>query len=272
LRCVAGVVENVSRGGGIVLDAQRTKNTKTGEGAVMKRLWPLLLMSYAVGAAAQNEAVQEIVVTGSRADTRIPGTSLKRAADFILLQVAVSNDSREAETRKTEIYDTLRAMMTAASKDRTIELSVIGDNGLVLPLKLDSATSVLTKDNRPDTSKTTISVKTPISSTAGNSSALVAKLKDFAAGIKPVGRTLIDKDGEIEISIVNPAQYRDRVISLFAEDVKKVTAALGSDYKVVASGIDEPIRWVREGMLEVTIYVPYSYDVLPASVTSFTKQ
>jgi hypothetical protein len=89
--------------------------------------------------------------------------------------------------------------------------------------------------------------------------------------IKPVGRTLIDGDGDFEISIVNPAQYRDRVIELFAADVKKVTSALGADYKVVATGIDLPIAWVRQGMLEVTIYVPYHYDVLPASVTSYLR-
>jgi hypothetical protein len=183
----------------------------------------------------------------------------------------VTNDSRDADTRKKEIYDTLRAVIAAANKDRSIELSVIGDDSLVLPLKLDSATLVLSRDKLPDTSRTTISVKTRIASTVGNSSALVAKLKDFVSGIKPVGRTLIDKDGAVEISIVNPAQYRDRVIELFAADVKKVTSALGQDYKVIAHGIDAPIRWVRAGMLEVEIFVPYGYDVLPATVTSYMR-
>ena len=40
---------------------------------------------------------------------------------------------------------------------------------------------------------------------------------------------------------------------------------------MVTRGIDQPIEWVRDGMLEVTIFVPYSYDVLPASVTSYTR-
>ena len=31
-------------------------------------------------------------------------------------------------------------MLAAAAKDKSIQLSVIGDNNLVLPLKLDSAT------------------------------------------------------------------------------------------------------------------------------------
>lgn len=222
--------------------------------------------------AASAQDLEEVVVTGMRAESStIPGTSLKRAGDFLLLMVEVSNDSRDDKTRKSEIEATLRAMLAAAARDKSIELSVIGDNNLVLPLKLDSATLELVGGKRPDTSETTISVKTRIPQTVGNSSALVAKLKDFASGIKPVGRTIIDDDGAFEISIVNPGQYRDRVVELFAADVRKVTSALGADYKVVTRGIDQPIEWVRDGMLEVTIFVPYSYDVLPASVTSYTR-
>jgi hypothetical protein len=229
--------------------------------------WALI----AASAAFSQESLDEVVVTGSRAEASIPGTSLRRPGDFILLTVQVSNDSRDEKTRKSEIEATLRAMLAAAPKDKSIELSVIGDNNLVLPLKIDSATLSLLNGKRADTTETTISVKTRIPATVGNSSALVARLRDFVTGIKPVGRTLIDGDGDFEISIVNPAQYRERVIELFAADVRKVTAALGSDYKVVTTGIDLPIQWVREGMLEVTIFVPYHYDVLPASVTSYTR-
>lgn len=232
----------------------------------------LLMGVLAAGAVQAQDAVEEVVVTGMRGESvSIPGTSLKRPGDFILLTVEVSNDSRDEKTRTEEITATLRAMLAAASKDKSIELSVIDENSLVLPLKLDSATLRLGRDTRPDTSQATISVKTRIPANVANSSALVARLRDFATNTKPVGRTVVDDDGEFVISIVNPAQYRDRVIELFAADVKKVTSALGSDYKVVTRGIDQPIQWVREGMLDVTIFVPYSYDVIPASVTSYTR-
>ena len=231
----------------------------------------LALVVASVSTFAQ-EGLDEVVVTGTRAeDSAIPGTSLKRPGDFILLMVEVSNDSRDEKTRRTEITETLRALLAAAARDKSVELSVIGDNNLVLPLRLDSATLRMVNGKRADTSEATISVKTRIPAAVGNSSALVAKLRDFVTGIKPVGRTIIDADGDFEISLVKPSQYRDRVVELFAADVKKVTAALGPDYKVVVSGIDKPIEWVRDGMLEVTIFVPYSYEVLPASVTSFTR-
>jgi hypothetical protein len=216
------------------------------------------------------QELDEVVVTGMRSDAgRIPGTSMRRMGDFILLNVNVSNDSRDEKTRRSEILETLGAMMAAAGRDKSIELSVIGDNNLVLPLKLDSATLTLGNGSRPDTTQTTISVKTRIPASVPASSALVAKLKDFATDTKPVGRTFVQANGDFEISIVNPAQYRGRVLELFAADVRKVTSSLGSDYKVITRGIDAPVQWVRDGMLEVTIFVPYTYDILPATLTSY---
>ncbi|HZF17047.1 MAG TPA: hypothetical protein VE046_13985 [Steroidobacteraceae bacterium] len=219
------------------------------------------------------QGLEEIVVTGSRVEKgdSVPGASLKRPGDFILLQVVVSNDSRERDVRKKEIYDTLRAALAAAKRDGTIELSVVDGDGLVIPLKVDSATVPLGADKRPDTSRTTISVKTKIPATDVNPTALISKLKDFVASVKGVGRTELDGEDDVEISVVNPAQYRDAVIKLFAADVTKVTGALGDGYKVVVQGIDRPVRWVRVGLLELQLYVPYTYAVIPTSVTSYTN-
>src|SRR5215831_17512996 len=123
----------------------------------------ILALACLVGRVAlAQESLQEVVVTGMRSESSVPGTSLKRPGDFILLTVQVSNDSRDQKTRKDEITATLRAMLAAAGKNQGIELSVIGDNNMVLPLKLDSATLSLVNGKRADTSETTISVKTRI--------------------------------------------------------------------------------------------------------------
>jgi hypothetical protein len=97
-------------------------------------------------------------------------------------------------------------------------------------------------------------------------------MKTFVGGVKPAGRTILNEDEETEVSVVNIAQYRDPVIQLFANDVKKVTGALGGDYRVVISGLDQPIQWVRSGTLDVTIFVPYKYDVVPTSISSYSPR
>jgi len=225
-----------------------------------------------VAATGMAQDLEEVVVTGARSkEGGMPGTFLRKTGDFLLLQVRVTNDTREADGRKSEIYATLRAAVSAANRDGTIELSVIDENDLVIPLKVDSATVVLRPGDRPDTSQTRISVKTRIPGSNANGQALISKLKDFVAGIKVTGRTKLDPDGDVDISIVGPHRYRDEIIGLFAADAKKVTAALGADYKVVALGIDRPVEWVRIGLLELALYVPYRYDVLPGTVTTFVN-
>ncbi|MGH8262494.1 MAG: hypothetical protein ACRET4_03365 [Steroidobacteraceae bacterium] len=230
----------------------------------------LIAVALLAAISSQAQGLEEIVVTGSRIEGGgVPGASLKRPGDCVLLRVEVSNDSRERDTRKKEIYDTLRAALAAAKRDGSIELSVIDGDGLVIPLKVDSATVVLGADKRPDTTRTGISVKTRIPAGAVSEQALISKLKDFVSAIKGVGRTQLDPDDSVEISVVNPAQYRDAIIKLFAEDVAKVTGSLGDGYRVIVTGIDRPIRWVRVGLLDLQLYVPYTYVVIPTSVTSY---
>lgn len=219
---------------------------------------------------ATGQGLEEVVVTANRNEGEaMPGTFLRKTGDFLLLQVVVRNDTREAPARKEEIYATLRNALADAKRAGDIELSVIDENDLVIPLKVDSATVSLSPGDRPDSNFTRISVKTRIPSSGANGQVLISKLKDFVAGIKEDGRTKLDADGSVDISVISPHQYRDEIIALYAADARKVTAALGEDYKVVTTGIDRPVRWVRIGLLELGLFVPYSYDVLPTSVHTF---
>jgi len=238
----------------------------------MKKILFSIIVLLIVAAARADDSLEEIVVTGMRAaNQQLPATSLKKQADYLLLRVDVTNDSREYKIRREEIYATLRAMAASASKDKTIELSIIREDKLVLPLKLDDTTLNFTSRGQNETLSTTINVKTRIGSVTADAPALIAKLKNFVSSVKPVGRTKIDDEEETQVSVVNISQYRDPVIQLFANDVKKVTAALG-DYRVVVRGLDNPIQWVRDGTLDVTIFVPYEYDVVPTTISSYTSQ
>jgi hypothetical protein len=231
----------------------------------------VLLM--ACGIASAQSGLEEIVVTGARrTEVKIPATSLKRQADYLLLQVEVNNDSRDYKTRRDEIYATLRAMQAAAERDKAIELSLIRDESIVLPLTLDDTTLNFEDTGIGGRLSTTINIKTPISSGSADGAALIAKLKNFVSDIKSTGRTTLYDEDETQVSVVNIGQYRDPVIQLFANDVKKITNALGGDYRVVISGLDQPIQWVRSGTLDVTIFVPYTYDVVPTSISSYTPK
>jgi len=238
----------------------------------MKRLClaALLWLVGTSGALAADEP-EEFLVTAARSDkSTIPGASLKRPADFLLQRVKISSDAREESVRKDEIFETLKLLSAAAARDKTIDLVVLLESR-VIPLKLDSTTVKLSRGSRADTSETTISVRTKVIPGVSHATELYGKLKAFPTTIKPAGRSAVDVFGDAEVSIVNPSQYREQVVKLYAADSKLVTSTLGSEYRVVTRGIDRQLQWVRDGMTDVTLFIPYEYDVIPANVTSYQR-
>ena len=213
--------------------------------------------------------IEEVVVTGSRMGSSPPAQRLVRKGDNLLLKVLITNDAREQEQREAEIHKTLLSAIQRASRNPGIELSSVTDSGFVTPLRESNHRVELETGQRPDTSQAHFRVKSAIDPAAPDGEALVLGLRRFVSDLKMEGRTLVEVDGDVEISIVNPSQYRPRIIELMAADVKAVTAALGGDYRVVLSGVDQPVEWARLGSLDVSIYIPYEYVVLPSSMTSF---
>lgn len=227
-----------------------------------------LLVLIAVPSYAQE--LEEIVVTGTLVGSDVPGKHLRRAADNLMIRVQLVNDSRDEDQREDEIHKTLLAAISASAKNSNIELSTVTESGFVIPLTKANYRVDLDAGNRPDTSQTYFRAKSAVPSSIDDGEALIIELKRFIAELKMVGRTEVFVDGDVEVSIVNPEQYREQAIKLFAEDVRAVTSALGDDYRVVVNGIDEPIRWARAGSLTVAIYIPYQYMVVPTSMNGIT--
>jgi hypothetical protein len=227
----------------------------------------LFLVSMAMAA---NEP-EELLVTTPRTDkTTIPGASLKQPADFLLQQMKVSNDSPDEKARKDQILETLHLMENAAVKGG-VELALLADYRTVVPMKLDIAALKLTRGSRVDTSEVIVCVKVKVTPDASSAAKLFAKLKDFPNSFKPAGRSAIDLFGNAELTIINPDQYRERVVNLYAADSKLVTSALGADYRVVTKGIDRQLQWIRDGLVDVLFYIPYEYDVIPTNVASYSR-
>lgn len=233
----------------------------------MKRLLLVVLAFLTAAPAAAQDLEDSIVVTGTRIAEDSPGVYLTRNGDFLLLPVTVVNDSRDEKQREDEIYKTLLRMLEKA-RSGALELSVV-EGDFVRPLTKENHKIKLMADgSRPDTSRAHIHVSTPVTGKA-KPGALIDKLRAFVTETAVVGRTELTFDDEIEISIVNPNQYRDKIIGLVAADIKRVTDALGEGYRIHLTGIDRQVKWVRSGPTEVMLYIPYAYEILPAANAYF---
>ena len=227
-------------------------------------------------AAAQSFSADEVIVTGSRisrADSfeengGAPGVNYIRRGDFLLLEIRIESDARDATERLEEIGTTIESFLEAAKEDPTIEMSILESGTTVRRLTKFNYIQGISYGGRPDTSRARIRVKTAIPEEVENSADLSTKLSRFVDGIEETGRITISANGETAVSVVDPFQYRDEVVATVVEEINAITDALGPEYVAIIKGLDRQVYWDRKGDIELAFSLPYTYEIIPNTLNS----
>jgi len=207
---------------------------------------------------------QEIVVTGSRTgldsyNAQTPAIGLKRVADFAIQPVAVTGDTRDANLRHEEMYQTVRRAIELASS-HGVQLAF--GEFIVEPLTLANYHDLtFGTDNRPDTNRVELLVKVPL--TGADAREATARIDRFIKAIRPVGRALVVPTDDLTLSVVAPDQYRPEIGRVIAVDAAAMAAKFGPDYAVEVRGLNRPVEWTRASLTEVFLYIPYELVITP---------
>jgi len=220
------------------------------------------LISCTCGTLASAQ-MEEVVVTGARVSgddySRIPAVVLERRADFLVQRIRLTNDTRAAEGRTKELYQTIRDMLADAAKGPGIALSY-GDDFLI-PITSSNYEVPLDKGaKRPDTSATELYVKMALGQ-KDNVQKAMAELSAFIKKARVSGRTEVEAAGDVGLSLVTPEKYRYDIIARITEDAKRLQAAVGSQCKVEISGLSNRVSWQRSDISELTLYIPYQVQL-----------
>lgn len=223
-------------------------------------------------ALAAPAATQEVIVSAQRRGynqgdpaysdgvvaTSRPIINLKRKADYVVMTVRVAGDARELTVRRADLRATIRAMIAGAGR-AGIELAT-GDYVLE-PLTSATVDQLpMSGDGRPDTDQTMFLAKVRLTPamTLGEAKARITR---FVADAAKTGRTVVTAVGEPTLSIVDPDQYRARIIELIAADAALSAGKFGPRYGVDVTGLDRPVEWARAGPTEVFLFLPAAYVV-----------
>jgi hypothetical protein len=226
----------------------------------------LAAAAHAPPAAAQDGGdVAEIVVTAERLTeydpTETPHVALIRRADNLIVEVSVLCDTRDLSQRRAELKTTLRSLIAAAEKDRSIELGLGGE--VVGRFDDSMLDAVIRPAQRPDSSVATLVVKTSVGPT-DTFDAATGRIKAFVERTPKAGRTEILLSGEWELTLLGPARYRPEVARLVAEDAARMAQLFGPAYGVEVEGLQLPVSWYQSGPLDLALYIPYRLTVRPA--------
>jgi len=226
---------------------------------------PLLAATLALAPCAQaqddSSQLDEIVVTGTRISDEdlalMPAVTLTRRADFLALSVTLENDTREAEARRREVHETLRNLVADAAKQG---MSMAHGDEFLIPVTAANHQLPLGTGSRSDTSRVSLYLKRPLGAT-DNVAAEIARLEKFVDNARVVGRTVVEADDDIALSVVNPERYRFEIVPLIAADARKLQAAIGPGCRVNLTGLASRVSWERTDEAELTLYLPYKVEI-----------
>lgn len=211
-------------------------------------------------AAAQEEGYDYVASSpqpgGAQQRSAQPVIGLRQRADFLVVQVSLTSDSRDATVRKTEIHTMLLDAL-AKAPGANIELAT-GAPVLTALTRENYQTVNLTWAGREDTSKTDIMIKVPLSASAAETE---KRVDAFIATLKRSGRGTIYKAGGRQLALRNPGQHREQIVRLIAADARANAEIFGPDYRAIVDGIDRQVQWTQVSDTEVFLYLPYTYRI-----------
>jgi hypothetical protein len=225
----------------------------------LRMCWMLLIVMCSPAWAQ----VDEVVVTGSRVSgddySKIPAIVLQQRADFLVQRIRLTNDTRAQEARTKELHQTIRDMVDDAAKQSGIALSY-GDEFLIPITSTSYEVPLLEGGKRADTSSTSIYVKMALG-TKDDVASAIARLRGFIKKGRVSGRTEIEPEGDVGLSLVTPEKYRYGIIAKITEDAKKLHSSVGTQCKIRLSGLSNRVSWQRSDISELTLYIPYSVEL-----------
>lgn len=206
----------------------------------------------------------EVVVTATRGNIRYyqqdrPVVGLRRTADSAAMPLAISSDTREEATRKREIHTALLAAIDRAAAGG---LELVSGTAQLNPVTRANYQELQFQwAGRVDTSKIELMVKVRL---AGSAAAAAEKrLVDFIKAVPGSGRAVVERNGAMTLTIVDPDQYRDAIVQRVAQDARHNAGIFGPDFTFNINGIDGPVSWSQVSGTDVFLYLPYRYTIVP---------
>ncbi len=226
---------------------------------------PVLAGSVLAGPVAAQEGQDEIIVTAQMRTSvyeafLVPHVTMKRRADFVIVELEVSSDTRDASNRFDEMRQALRSL-DARARGGPVTLALTDDEvGVVRPFTMGAAEELFRADRRVDTSVVTIRLRTPVGG-ADTLETINARMARFVEAAAKPGRVEMAL-GDAELTLIDPEQYREPMLADIAADGRRIAAMLGTGYGVGLSGLENQVAWRRTGDLELTLFLPYKLEAL----------
>jgi len=227
-------------------------------------LGALLIPSHVV---AQDDGA--VIVTSTRVDrdsydryydSDQSAIGLTRKADNFVKPIYINSDSRDPDTRRSEVTAMLEATMVLATREGIV--LVAGDYRLV-PLTAETLEGLTYgTGNRPDTTRVKIFARLPVGGNFAKVDDVDTAIAAFVKKVPVTGRSYIETGGT-DLAINNPQSYRGAVVKAIADEAKRYAAMFGPDYGIEIRGLDSELYFKQASETEVFLFIEHNFVISP---------
>jgi len=155
----------------------------------------------------------------------------------------------------------LLTSLKSALNDKKPGIALSYGDEFLIPISATATEVVLNPGGkRPDTSSASIYVKMALGE-KDDVPAAIASLSAFIKKARISGRTEIEPEGDVGLSLVAPEKYRYEIIGRITGDAKKLREAVGAKCRIQLSGLANRVSWQRSDVSELTLYIPYQIQL-----------
>ena len=221
----------------------------------------VLFAGNAYGEIASGSAI--CIATGDDVympQSQVVTVTLQQSADYISIPITLSSDQGNPEKRFEEIRNAINLIETEAEKNPNI---YIHSGPVSLSAKQHSKLKSLYLSSggyyRPE-SIATLYIFAPLSAEGKDVFDSASQISHFINCIKFPDKTEC-KMGKIMLAVKEPEQYRDKLLLLILEDVKRIKNIFKTQGEMTIKGLDSPVYVRQIDRQQVELFLNYTISI-----------
>lgn len=180
--------------------------------------------------------------------------TLEIPAEYVGVSVNIRSGATNAMERLEDVARTREKLIDALKKKEHLEIQWVKST-----FSADEGSSFSVSSSYRSESNSQLFILGKINESSADS--VAREIISVLSTVKVEGDAGIST-GNSSLGIVNPEQYRTRLLGLIKEQLEQLKTSLGSVAEAEVSGLEAPVTVIQKNDREVALFLPYRIKVL----------
>ena len=217
----------------------------------------LIVATHSVTAGISSGWSSGPLVVIAEQERKAVAVSIVMPADFVSVPVRILSDQKNTAQAYEESRQAVELISKHAKENGRLRMSM----GVVSLSQHQGGYGISSGSWSQPAASVEIFLLVPLSTNSGNIFDAGVEAAKFVEGLSLPGKTRCEL-GRLQLAVENPEQYRSKVLSLIADEMKKTREALSPQGSVNVQGLESPVRVGQVDDRNVQLFLNYSLSIV----------